>query len=188
MGIAGIGREEGGFVFAGALAGGVAVALFGQHHTALALHRLGGKAQLARGLAHQHQRGIEQPRVGARQVQHIGGVLVGGEGVGVGAKGQAQPLQQAHHLARLHMGGALKRHVLDEMGIATLIIGLVERAGGNLHADLHHTLRRGVRHDDIAHAIGQGAAMASRSARFQSVLAQSFLAGQTNMKHAGALA
>ena len=63
-----------------------AVAQFGHHHTAFAPDRGVVELQLARSLAHQHQRSVEQLGIVARQVELVLGLLEPGLGVGICAE------------------------------------------------------------------------------------------------------
>ena len=155
LGIKRAGVEEGDLRFEIAHLPAVAVAQFRQHHAALARHGLGIEFKLARCLAHQHQRSAQQRGIVARQVEHIGGLLEIGLGIGIGTEGQPFSLKQAHHFALGDIGRAVERHMFDEMGKAALIVRLVERTGGDLHAHGGSALGRRILADDIAHAIGQ---------------------------------
>ncbi len=113
--------------------------------------------KLAGDLAHQHQRGIDGCRVVLRHVEGIDGLRRRGEGVGVGAEGEAQALQLLDHVAVGHMRRTSERHVLEHMGDALLVVPLHQRAGGDAKAERHRALGRGVVLDRIAHAVGQRA-------------------------------
>ena len=134
---------------------GVAIAHFGLDHAALTLDRAGIEGQLARRLAHQHQGDAEQFRIVARQVEHVGGPLVPGRGVGIGPEGQPVALEQLDHLAFGHIGRSVEGHVLDIVGKAALVVVLVERARIDLHPHQRRALGRGVLADHIAHPVGQ---------------------------------
>ena len=78
-------------------------------------------------------------------------------GVGVGAEGQAEALQHAHHFAGRHPGRAAEGHVLEEMGQAALVVALVERAGADAQAQRTAAGRGGVVLDRVPHAVGKAA-------------------------------
>ena len=153
VGEAGVGEEKGEFVQRICVIVGVAYAAFGQHDALLALDSFRGKSQLAGGLAHQHQRGVEQVGIGARQVEFVDRLVEAGGGVGVRAEGQPLALEQAHHLALGHISRAIEGHMLDEMRIAALIVGLRDRAGADPQVHLGLARGRAVGADDIAHAV-----------------------------------
>ena len=164
-GIVRAGIGEGDLVFEVAQREGIAVAPFRQDHAAFPFYRGLGNGQLARRFAHQHQRGVEQPGIVARQVEQVGGAVEAGLGVGIGAKGQSFAFQQAHHLALGHAGRAVEGHVLDKVGKAAFAVGFVQRACGDFHA--HHAGACGgaVPADDIAQAIVQSAEAPGRIGR-----------------------
>ena len=68
-----------------------------------------------------------------------------GLGIGVGAEGEALPLEDAHHLAFGDIGGAVERHMLDEVGEALLVVVLGERAELEVEADRGGALGRPLR-------------------------------------------
>jgi hypothetical protein len=106
---------------------GIAHALLGQHHALLALDRRGAEGQLAGGLSHQHQRGVEQRGIVARQVELVQRGVEIGRGVGVGAEREPFALEQVAHLVLGHAGRAVERHVLDEVRVAEFVLGLGDR-------------------------------------------------------------
>jgi hypothetical protein len=75
-------------------------------------------------------------RVVARQVELVERDVEVGRGVGVGAERQPLALEQLDHLALGHVGRAVERHVLDEVRVAELLVGLGDRAG--VDPELHH--------------------------------------------------
>ena len=153
LGSARLGEEEFERIHRVAQRVGVARAPFRQHHAALARHCLLVEGQFARRLAHQHQGRVEQIRIRARQVELVLRALHPGRCVGVRPEGEAQPFEQSDHLALGHIGRSVEGHVLDEMREAALVIALVERSGGNLHADQRGVLGPVVAPDDIAQPV-----------------------------------
>jgi hypothetical protein len=108
---------------------GVAQPLLGEDHAALLVHRALVQQQVAGDLAQQHQRGVDGLVVGFRQVELVDRGVEAGLGVGVGAEGQAQPLQVLHHLAAgRHVGRTIESHVLEEVRQALLVVALHLRA------------------------------------------------------------
>ena len=140
----------------------VAHALFRQHHPALPVDRALVEAQFARSLAHQHQRRIEQVGVVARQVELIQREVETGRRVGIGPERQPLALEQLDHLAFGHVGRAVKRHVLDEMGVALLGIGFRNRPGIHVEPHLCLRLRGGVWANDVAHPVRELAELERR--------------------------
>ena len=154
-GIAGLGVEELRRIEAVAIVPCVAVAHFRQDYAALAVDGALGNREVARGFAHQHQCGVQQDVIGARQVQLVDGPIEAGRGVGIGAEGEPVALQQLDHFAFGHTLGAVEGHVLDEVGISQFTVGLVERSRVHDHAHHGGAGRRRVVAHDVAHAIVQ---------------------------------
>jgi hypothetical protein len=134
---------------------GVAVAHFRQHDAPLALQRFLRDREVARGLAHQHQRGVEKRGIGAGQVELVKRPVEPGRGVGIGAEGEPFALEKGNHLSFGHSGGAVEGHVLDKMREALLVVGLVKRSGLHVHAHHAGAGRCRVAPDDVAHAIAE---------------------------------
>ena len=153
LGIARAGRDEGDIVLEIALLEARPVAPFGKDHPALALHRFGRDGEFARGLAHQHQRGIEQFLVIARQVEHVGDALEPGRGIGVRSEGQPLAFEQLDHLALGNARRAVEGHVFEIMRQAALVVVLGQRAGIDPHPHQRRALGRGVAADDVAHPV-----------------------------------
>ncbi len=145
--------EEGDAVEVVAQLVGVAHPLLRQHDAFLALDCRRIEAQFASRLAHDHQRGVEQAGVVARQVEPVERDVVIGTRVGIRPESQPFALEQADHLALGNAGRAVERHVFDEVRVAELLIGLGERA--RIHPELHHrrALGRRVRPDHVAHSV-----------------------------------
>jgi hypothetical protein len=154
-GIGGVGVEEGKLVFEIGPLVTLPVAQFRQDHAAFARHGFGREGQLARGLAHQHQRGIEQGGIGAWQIEHVERLFEPGLRVGVRAERQAVAFEQADHLAFGNVGAAVEGHVFDEMGKAAFLRAFVQRSGSHVHPHQRGAGGRGVAPDHIAHAVGQ---------------------------------
>ena len=148
----------------------IAVTHFRHHHAAFTVNRGGREIELAGGFPHQHQRGIEQRRIVARQIQLVSGALIIGRGIGVGTEGQPLTLEQFDHVAFGHMSAAVEGHVLDIVGIAALIVVLVERACANFHPDQRGALGIGIAADNITHAVRQHAEAVTRIDRHVALL------------------
>ncbi len=132
-----------------------ALAQFGQHHAAFAIDRGRIEPQFAGGFAHQHQRGVQQHRIGARQIELIHRAFECRGGIGIRAKRQACALQHLDHVAIGQVRATLERHVFDKMRQAPLIIALVQRSGIDHQPHHRGARRRAVRSHDRAHAIAQ---------------------------------
>ena len=63
-----------------------------------------------------------------RQLQHVDRFLEAGIRVHVGTQARSGPLEVRHQLARLEVGAAVERHVLQEVRQSLLIVGFVKRA------------------------------------------------------------
>ena len=135
----------------------VAGAAFALDHAAFAIDRGGVELHLARHFAHQEQGGVDPRLVGGGEVELVGGAVEAGRGIGVGAEGEPLPLEDPDHLALGDVGGAVERHMLDEVGEAALIVGLGDRAEREVEADRGGALGRGVAADGVAHAVGEAA-------------------------------
>ncbi len=59
---------------------------------------------------------IDRLVLGVGQFQHIGRLLEAGEGVGVGAEGQAEAFENAQHLVLGDVLGPVEGHMLHEVG------------------------------------------------------------------------
>ncbi|MNJ36400.1 hypothetical protein D3C77_311860 [compost metagenome] len=151
------GRQQGDLGLERAQGRGVAQALLPLDHAALGVDVLGLHQGFGDLFAHDPQRGVDGLVVGARQLQHIGGLVEAGEGVGVGAEGQAETFQNAQQFVLGHIGRAVEGHVLHEVGQAQLVVVLHQRAGGDPQAQRRLARRRGVLQDGVAHAVGQDA-------------------------------
>ena len=103
------------------------------------------------------QAGIDRLVLGVGQLQHIGGLVKAGEGVGVSAEGQTQALKDAQHLVFRHVLGAVEGHVLHEVGQTLLVVALHQRAGVDAQAERGLTRRRRIVQQGVAHAVGQQA-------------------------------
>mmetsp|Transcript_44355 Transcript_44355/g.141170 ORF Transcript_44355/g.141170 Transcript_44355/m.141170 type:complete len:887 (+) Transcript_44355:1013-3673(+) len=121
----------------------------GQHRAALFLHARREELRLERdlveGFEHLREHGLPGGGVphGGVHVKH----RVVKVGVGIAARPSAEEL-----LALLR---AEKGHVLDDVRNALLVILLVDGARVHLEVGLEALWGRGVRHDDVLHAVGQ---------------------------------
>ena len=127
----------------------------------------GGRIELhlAGDLAHQHEAGAQPLLVGARQVEHVGGGIEAGRGVGVRPELEPLALEDLDHLAFGHVGRPVERHMLDEVGEAALVVALADRAELEAEPERRAVLRRLVALDRIAHAVGQHAVADRRVGR-----------------------
>jgi hypothetical protein len=132
-------------------------AFLGEDDAAFAVDRGRREACLADRLAQQEQGRVEAVRVGLRQVEHIDGLLEFCRGIGVGAEGEADPLEPFDELALGDMGRAVEHHMLDEMSDAALVLALVHRAGVDPQAQRSVVRRRRVAQDLVAHSVGERA-------------------------------
>ena len=137
----------------------VAGALLAEDDAALAVDRRRVELQLARDLAEQEHCGIEMLGVGLGQVEHVGGGVEAGYGVGVGTELQALALEDLDHVALGHVGRAVERHMFDEVSEAALVLRFPDRTEGELQPDRCGALGGGVVHDRVFHAVGQLAVM-----------------------------
>ncbi len=136
----------------------IAQPLFRQHHPALGLQRLGLEQQVAADLAQQQQALANGLGVVVGQVELVDRLGHAGAGVGVGAEGQAQPLQDLDRLVGARgVGRALEGHVLQHVGQALLVVALLQRARADAQAQRHLALGGLVVLDGVAHAVGQHA-------------------------------
>ena len=127
------------------------LALFGQHNRGL-----GADIGFAQRWRDHHARKqaealIQTGRGGIGQINAEHGVDRGGLGVGVGAKGGAQPLPGGNGLRLAQIARFTKHEMLDQMGKARLLRALVQRA--DIHADADRDLPR--RHAILPHRPAQ---------------------------------
>ena len=83
----------------------------------------------------------------------------------VGPEGEAEALQRGREGAVGVAARAAKRHVLDEVREAELVVALVQRADGHEQPERNAILRLGVGENRVAKAIGQRALAQRRIAR-----------------------
>ena len=108
-------------------------------------------------LAQDVQAGVDGLVLGVRQLQHIGGLVEAGEGVGVGAEGQTQPFKNAHHLVLGHVLGAVEGHMLHEVGQTLLVVALHQRTGVDAQAERRLAGRGRILQQGVAHPVRQQA-------------------------------
>ena len=99
--------------------------------------------------------GLDDDQI-SRVLQYLEMAQVG-ESVGICAERRAQPLPGADAFAIGHGLGAAEGHMLDEMGIARLVVVLHHRARVHPHADRQAVRRISVLPHRIADAVGQHA-------------------------------
>ena len=158
-------RQQGDLGLQRAQGRGVAQPLFALDHAAFGIDVFGLHQGFGDLFAHDPQRGVDRLVVGARQLQRIGGLIEAGEGVGVGAEGQAKTLQNPQQLVLGHIGRAVEGHVLHEVGQTQLVFVLHQRTGRDPQAQRRLTRRGGVLHDGVAHAVRQDAEAHGRVGR-----------------------
>ena len=107
----------------------VAGPLFAFNHAALGVDVVCVHESFGDLLAQDAEGSVDGLVVGAGQFQNIGGLVERGEGVGVGAKGQAQALQDAQQLILRDIGRAVEGHMLHEVGETALVVRFHQRAG-----------------------------------------------------------
>ena len=129
----------------------VIFAQFGLHDLLFRPHRLGVDARI---LDHAGQDGHAFVQHGWRrigQIELIDGLRGGSAGVAVRSEQHTKTLPDAFVLAVGHMGGSAETQMFDQMGIAELIVPLMQRAG------VHPDTDRGLigRHAVMFHGIAQ---------------------------------
>ena len=155
--IARAGSEEGDIVFKIALLEPGPIAPLGQNHPALSRDGVFGNGQLARGFAHQHQRGAQQRGIIARQVEHVGDALEPGGSIGVRAKRQPFAFEQLDHLAFGDVRRPVEGHVFEKVRKPALVVALFQRARSDPQPHQCRALGRRVATDDIAHPVVEAA-------------------------------
>src|SRR3546814_16688403 len=80
-----------------------------------------------------------------------------GRGFGGGTEGKPRACEELDHLALGHRGRAVERHMLQEMSQPALVLGLVEAADVEAHADDDAVLRRAIVQQRIFHPVGKHA-------------------------------
>jgi hypothetical protein len=135
----------------------VAGALLALDDAALAVDRVRGEQQFGGDFTQGEQAGVHHLVGGVGQVQHIGGLVETGLGVGVAPEGHPQPFQVLGHVALGDMGRTVEGHVFEEVGQALLVVAF--RQGARVDAQTQGRLMRrgGVVQDGVAHAVGQDA-------------------------------
>ena len=135
----------------------VARSSFGLDDAALTVDGFVGNGELRRGLAHQHQRRIDEFVVHPRQVELVDCVFEASRGVGIRSERETEAFQKLDHLALGYVGRPVESHVFDDMGEAQFIVAFINPA--DVEAETYHcgVLRRLVPQDRIFHPIGQDA-------------------------------
>ena len=105
--------------------------------------------------AHDAQGRIDRLVIRARQFQLVEGLVKAGRGIGVGAEGQTQTLEDTQQLILGDVGRPVEGHVLHEVGQPQLVLILHQRAGIDAQAQGRLPGRGRIAHDRILHAIGK---------------------------------
>ena len=111
----------------GAIFGRIAQTLFGQNHAAFRLERPIAHQELAACFPQQHQGDVQALALRLGHIQHVDGLGLGGEGVGVRTKGQTLAFQDLDHVAIGNVGRTLEGHVFEKVGQALLRVRLLQR-------------------------------------------------------------
>ena len=90
-----------------------------------------------------------------RQVEHVDRFVEARVGVDVRPQPGADSLEVADELARLEVGAAVERHVLDEVREALLVVRFLERPRLDRQAQRHALFRPSVAPDEVFEAVRQ---------------------------------
>ncbi len=143
--------------------GAGALPLLGQHDRPFRFERRILERELARRLAHQHQRGIDLGAVGRGDVELVDRLGEIGGGVGIRTHRETEPFQHVQRFAALDMRRSAERHMLQEMRQPQLRLGLVHRSRVDPQADRYPAGRDRAAHHGIAHAVGKDAEQNARA-------------------------
>ena len=132
-----------------AVGDGVAVALLAQDDAALRLDLDGIEEEPARVVVEDAQGVVEGRGRAPRNLQQVERPVKVRGGVGVRAEAHAAPLQLLDEGARRKMRASLEGLVLQEMGEASLILALVERAHRHQEPQARSALGLAVGQNDV---------------------------------------
>jgi hypothetical protein len=117
-------------------------------------------------LEHQ-QRPVDDGRILGRNLQLEDGLVKAGVGVDVRAEAHADRLHEPDDPLIREVGGAVERHVLDEVGEPALVVVLEDRAGADHEPELGAVAWRPVGAHVITKAIRQRADRDPRVGRYR---------------------
>ena len=120
----------------------------------LAVDRIGIEQQVLRRLAHQEESFVQHRFADGREVQLVDRLVETRAGIGIRAERQPVTLEPLDHLALGDVDRPVESHVFEKMRDALLGIGLVERTGGDAHADRRIAARGLILHHRVAQTVG----------------------------------
>ncbi len=128
-----------------------------QHHAALLVDLVGLESDAAGPVLEHEERSIDDVGVVGRDLQLEDGLVEAGVGVDVRAEAHPGRLQERDDVLLGEVLRPVERHVLDDVGQATLIGVLEHRARVDDEPQLGASLRLGVAADVVAHPVRQRA-------------------------------
>ena len=118
---------------------------------------LGIKQQCAPGIIGHDQEALFQLlAIAARQNNIIDRLVETRTGIGIATETHADRLEIFDQLSGFEVGRAVEQHMLEEMGIASLLLGFVQRSGLDVEIDGDPVLRLLIFLQDIAKPVRQG--------------------------------
>jgi hypothetical protein len=155
FGVARVVEQHRELLVADARSGTQSAAPFFDHHTPFLVDLFLRQGQPAREVGERGQPLLDHLRFVARQIEHVDGFVEARVGVHVRPESRPDRLEVRDQLARLEMGAAVERHVLDQVREPELIVGLEQRSCLDREPQRYSLRRPRVLADEVGEPVRQ---------------------------------
>ena len=135
----------------------IAGELFAEDDAAFFVEFLIGEEHILGDVGEEEEALLKHGFGGFGEFEFVDGFFEGGVGVGVGAEGHAEALEEFDHFIGGVVSGAVEGHVFEEVGEALLVVGFHEGAGFDVDAGADFFGGFGVGEHGVADAVGEAA-------------------------------